>query len=196
MWHKAIWKGHPMRLELTCVGLLVQLANHYTTRGAPVWSAVTAIHSFRNHWAKTNIGRLCSLVQSSVECVWARWQSVEAAWRVCWEAQHSFLPADTGVLNPQGSFPLALTLSGKVRFIVWCLRRPFLKEVDGAQGIFGTTGYVWAKVLRLLLTLKRPCVKLTSTWGTRKIPEEKERPNTIQPKTKRWFNFSELEEQC
>ena len=22
MWHKAIWKGHPMRLELTRVGLL------------------------------------------------------------------------------------------------------------------------------------------------------------------------------
>ena len=31
MWHKAIWKGHPMRLELTRVGLLVELANHYTT---------------------------------------------------------------------------------------------------------------------------------------------------------------------
>ena len=34
MWHKAIWKGHPMRLELTRVGLLVELANHYTTKGA------------------------------------------------------------------------------------------------------------------------------------------------------------------
>ena len=34
MWHKAIWKGHPMRLELTRVGLLVELANHYTTIGA------------------------------------------------------------------------------------------------------------------------------------------------------------------
>ena len=34
MWHKAIWKGHPMRLELTHVGLLAELANHYTTRGA------------------------------------------------------------------------------------------------------------------------------------------------------------------
>ena len=34
MWHKAIWKRHPMRLELTRVGLLVELANHYTTRGA------------------------------------------------------------------------------------------------------------------------------------------------------------------
>ena len=34
MWHKAKWKGHPMRRELTRVGLLVQLANHYTTRGA------------------------------------------------------------------------------------------------------------------------------------------------------------------
>ena len=27
--------GHPMRLELTLAGLLVKLANHYTTRGAP-----------------------------------------------------------------------------------------------------------------------------------------------------------------
>ena len=34
MWHKAIWKGHPMRHELTRVGLLVQLANHHTTKGA------------------------------------------------------------------------------------------------------------------------------------------------------------------
>ena len=34
MWHKAIWKGHLMRLELTRVGLLVEFANHYTTKGA------------------------------------------------------------------------------------------------------------------------------------------------------------------
>ena len=34
MWHKAEWMGHPMRLELTRVGLLVQFANRYTTRGA------------------------------------------------------------------------------------------------------------------------------------------------------------------
>ena len=33
-WHKADWMGHPMRLELTLAGLLVKLANHYTTRGA------------------------------------------------------------------------------------------------------------------------------------------------------------------
>ena len=34
MWHKAEWMGHPMRLELTRVGLLVKVANHYTTKGA------------------------------------------------------------------------------------------------------------------------------------------------------------------
>ena len=34
MWHKAIWKGHPMRLELSRVGLLVELANPYTARSA------------------------------------------------------------------------------------------------------------------------------------------------------------------
>ena len=36
MWHKAEWIGHPMRLELTRVGLLVKLANRYTTKGAHV----------------------------------------------------------------------------------------------------------------------------------------------------------------
>ena len=30
MWHKAEWMGHPMRLELTRVDLLVKFANHYT----------------------------------------------------------------------------------------------------------------------------------------------------------------------
>ena len=28
--------GHPMRLEFTLAGLLVKLANHYTTRGAQI----------------------------------------------------------------------------------------------------------------------------------------------------------------
>ena len=34
MWHKAKWMERPMRLELTRVGLLVKLANRYTTKGA------------------------------------------------------------------------------------------------------------------------------------------------------------------
>ena len=34
MWHKAELMGYPMRLELTRVGLLVKIANRYTTRGA------------------------------------------------------------------------------------------------------------------------------------------------------------------
>ena len=34
MWHKTEWKGCQMRLKLTRVGLLVYLANRYTTRGA------------------------------------------------------------------------------------------------------------------------------------------------------------------
>ena len=38
MWHKAEWMGRPMKLELTRIGLLVQLANHYTTRGAQRYS--------------------------------------------------------------------------------------------------------------------------------------------------------------
>ena len=34
MWHKAEWIGHPMRIELTRIGLLVYLANRYTTKDA------------------------------------------------------------------------------------------------------------------------------------------------------------------
>ena len=34
MWQKAIWTGHPMRLELTSKSLLVWLTNHYTAWGA------------------------------------------------------------------------------------------------------------------------------------------------------------------
>ena len=34
MWHKAEWIGHPMRLELTRVGLLDKFANGYTFKGA------------------------------------------------------------------------------------------------------------------------------------------------------------------
>ena len=30
MWHKAIWKGHPMRLELTRVGLLAEMEEAVT----------------------------------------------------------------------------------------------------------------------------------------------------------------------
>ena len=35
MWHKAEWMGHPVRPKLTRVGLPVDLANHYITRGTP-----------------------------------------------------------------------------------------------------------------------------------------------------------------
>ena len=34
MWHKAEGMGYPMRLELIRLGLLIKLANHYTTKGA------------------------------------------------------------------------------------------------------------------------------------------------------------------
>ena len=42
-----MWKGHPMRLELTRVGLLVELAHHYTTKGAFVRRGVL-FWSFRD----------------------------------------------------------------------------------------------------------------------------------------------------
>ena len=54
MWHKAIWKGHQMRLELTHVGLLAELANHYTTRGALIRLVMDNFH-----------GRLCLYVDNN-----------------------------------------------------------------------------------------------------------------------------------
>ena len=50
------------------------------------------------------------------------------------EAQHSRLAAGTGTFEPQGTFPLALTLSA------W--GDPFKGNADEAQGIFGTSGRV------------------------------------------------------
>ena len=32
MWLEAVWIGYPMRLELICIGLLDEFANHYTTQ--------------------------------------------------------------------------------------------------------------------------------------------------------------------
>ena len=56
MWLKAEWMGHPMRLELTRVDLLVKLANRYTTKGAPFslhHSRVSNI--FESTWLSINI---------------------------------------------------------------------------------------------------------------------------------------------
>ena len=41
--------GHPMRLELTLAGLLVKLANHYTTRGAHATSLLDCLVSYLGH---------------------------------------------------------------------------------------------------------------------------------------------------
>ena len=51
--------GHPMRLELTGVGLLVKLANRYTTRGAP-WVCVYA-KSFVHICVCVSVKSLCNL---------------------------------------------------------------------------------------------------------------------------------------
>ena len=55
MWHKGDWMGHPMRLELTPAGLLVKLANHYTTRGAPLrfWMDTLNFLDFLGDWNET-----------------------------------------------------------------------------------------------------------------------------------------------
>ena len=65
MWHKAIWKGHPVRLELTRVGLLVELANHYTTRGAYVY---VFVHKYTN-MEKERIRRMILFIVELFACV-------------------------------------------------------------------------------------------------------------------------------
>ena len=45
MWHKAEWMGRPLRLELTNVGVLVKLANRYTTKGARYLSLPPTRHN-------------------------------------------------------------------------------------------------------------------------------------------------------
>ena len=68
MWHKAEWMGHPMRLELTRVGLLVYLANRYTTIGARCSFQVSEfeIQSCYNFHFRTNIfGKCINLLISS-----------------------------------------------------------------------------------------------------------------------------------
>ena len=46
MWHKAEWMGHPMRLELTRVGLLVKLANRYTPKGVLIVFGIVIYKAF------------------------------------------------------------------------------------------------------------------------------------------------------
>ena len=70
MWHKAIWKGHPMRLELTRVGLLAELANHYTTRGSRCLSQSVPI--YQSIYLSIKNGVKNKLRASLVEefCIW------------------------------------------------------------------------------------------------------------------------------
>ena len=50
------------------------------------------------------------------------------------------------ILQPQGAIPQAFTPFGGV--IAWRLRCPKKGNVDGAEGIFGLAGRVWASALR------------------------------------------------
>ena len=52
MWHKAGWKGHRTRLELTLSGLLVKITNHYTTRGLQFWEKFGSFFFLNLHFFK------------------------------------------------------------------------------------------------------------------------------------------------
>ena len=57
----------------------------------------------------------------------------------------SALEISSGLRGPS---PQANTPFGGVGFIAWRLRRPKKGNADGAEGIFGLTGRVWASTLR------------------------------------------------
>ena len=60
--------GHSMRIELTRVGLLVYLANHYTTRGAPQISDVNI---------KPGLGRTTNLYCTAILGATLRYKDIE-----------------------------------------------------------------------------------------------------------------------
>ena len=69
MWHKAIWKGHPMRLELTRVGLLGELANHYTTRGAfpeLEWLRIATSSGIYGEWLSPLVGDSSTTISADI----------------------------------------------------------------------------------------------------------------------------------
>ena len=65
IWHKANWMGDPMRLELTRVGLLVKLANHYTTKDAlnnlqsSLLLCGTRLNEWGTQWDSNSLLQVC-----------------------------------------------------------------------------------------------------------------------------------------
>ena len=74
-------KGHPMRLELTRVGLLVELANHYTTRGGKIANLKYILtgcqYSPRSYKGRHNeilgiiieIAKMCCEIANKISCI-------------------------------------------------------------------------------------------------------------------------------
>ena len=88
--------------------------------------------------------------------------------RLTWvpESRHSFCVCyDRLSSSHTGSYPQALTLFGRDRFIALRLRHTFLDYANRARGIFGTARHVWGTVLRLNPPLKRPGATLVRLVG-------------------------------
>ena len=72
----------------------------------------------------------------------------------------------TGILEPQGAVPQALSLFRGIDLIAWC---PFLGEcLYGARDIFGTAGCMWVSVLLPDPPKKHPCDTLVHLVGAYK----------------------------
>ena len=69
MRHKTIWMSLPMRLELNRVGLLVELANHYTTQAAHMNANKTESMCLKQEGAMSIYGRCPrGLMVKAVDC--------------------------------------------------------------------------------------------------------------------------------
>ena len=73
-----------MRLELTRVGLLVELANHYTTRGASGSVVVSKLDKqtckseFESHWVPRSFGLVPHLNKKLCKLLYIMGQSADA----------------------------------------------------------------------------------------------------------------------
>ena len=114
------------------------------------WLAVLATglgHTSAGHVHKYMDQVGCVLIQVMVSQGWLTWIP---------GSRHSCYALKPASLEPQEDcLPQALTIFRGARFIDWHLRCSFLGECWWAQGIFGTSGCVWVKILCLVPTVKK-----------------------------------------
>ena len=81
-------------------------------------------------------------------------------------------------LRPQGAIPRAFTTLRGLGLLPGAWGTPNKENANGAKGIFGNAGCVWAAALRPDPPLKRPCAILVQWWDGWQILSSPQ-PNTL-----------------